>query len=186
MKLENWKELSAELMLAGVRTVEATYSGAGDEGYIDECVLYGEDREVLGSGSERVFNGEGDLTNEVMGFVDQVIDASGHAGYENNEGGGGNLLIDLSSGVVRLHHYDFVEEQVDDDKAWGPDGIEIELPHRQYASIKLGYKAEVDAKQAAELTRRVLAFADDLEEIRLATVQFTGDEVFEEATGGSE
>ena len=41
----------------------------------------------------------------------EVIALAGHSGWENNEGGGGNFILDKSEKKIFLEHYDNIVEQ---------------------------------------------------------------------------
>jgi hypothetical protein len=51
------------------------------------------------------------VEDAISEFTDELINKHGHAGYENNDGGGGELIISVESGNVELNHYDNIVQQ---------------------------------------------------------------------------
>ena len=47
-------------------------------------------------------------------FCDQLICLHGHRGYENNEGGGGEVTILVETGMYVHDHHDYIVETIDD------------------------------------------------------------------------
>lgn len=92
----------------GVATIDAEYSGAGDEGWIEFVNCYNADGQVLGSATERSLTSSSDLADIAMAWIDSVIDRM-VGGYENNEGGGGQVLINIGEGVAQFDHYSYGE-----------------------------------------------------------------------------
>ena len=115
----------------GITQAVVTYDGEGDSGGIEDVQIEGgEDAadetlrlvRVVGSyrfdndcGAEyitQLFEGlESDFEDAISGFADDLIDHAGHGGYENNEGGYGEVTIvapddDNPEGLITVDHND--------------------------------------------------------------------------------
>ena len=83
---------------------EITFSGSGDSGWIDdigipddpECVL-----DLFIGYDSHVEHFEG-LHKILDAFAYEVIDESGHLGWENNDGGWGTIHFDPTAGTIKL------------------------------------------------------------------------------------
>lgn len=56
------------------------------------------------------------LKDALDAFCEDYIGATGHDGYENDEGGQGHLLIDVAAATFKLHHEDNYMETNDYDE----------------------------------------------------------------------
>jgi hypothetical protein len=74
----------------GVKKVDVSYSGSGDEGYINGVVFTPE----LGEGTR--FN-----TSEFEGILYDYLDPAHVGDWVNNEGGFGEISIDLETGKTK-------------------------------------------------------------------------------------
>jgi hypothetical protein len=77
--------------------LELNYDGGGDSGQIND---YGSSE----SGSVRV--------NQDIEYVGYEIIDLYHSGWENNEGGDGNIFFDFENQTVSLNHIDYGEDSV--------------------------------------------------------------------------
>ena len=113
------RELCAALEAASVATVVAEYYGDGDSGNTQEAVAYAEDDnaatplsgELQPPLDNTVIPLSGELQSRLDDFVDRVISTNA-SGYENHDGGGGSVTIDVASQEIIMEHYDNVVEQV--------------------------------------------------------------------------
>jgi hypothetical protein len=92
-----------ELSRHGVMSVTVTYDGEGDSGQIHEIT------------ASNAITDLADLPHAVQQQVEEfawaVLDVY-HSGYENNDGGFGQLTIDVTSRSAELDHNDRVVESV--------------------------------------------------------------------------
>jgi hypothetical protein len=51
------------------------------------------------------------FSEAIEDLCEALISLTGHDGYENNEGGGGTLTLDVEQGRYVLEHYDVYEER---------------------------------------------------------------------------
>jgi hypothetical protein len=93
--------------------VEADYDGEGDEGQIQDINAFkADDTTVDLSKTGRLSFGEDqDLRtyNNLREFVDEFpweVLSAHHEGFEDNDGGFGNVVIDVNEGIARLEHQD--------------------------------------------------------------------------------
>lgn len=90
--------LLRRLRMAGVRTLFGSYDGYGDSGNYEEISL--DNGRVIPSG---------DLVETLGDFVWDVAYFH-HSGFENNEGGYGELTWDIEADSITLDHADrFIE-----------------------------------------------------------------------------
>ncbi len=98
--LKDWFNQNREsLRAAGVSTITAAYSGAGDEGQFDDVTVEPE-------GAYRV-------PGEIQALLEDVVDSTARPGYENGDGGGGSIVLDVESGKIRHTSYDYYTERTD-------------------------------------------------------------------------
>lgn len=91
-------ELRKELVALGVATANIFYNGGGDEGNVEEIRLSAESEPDL---SHDLYEKLSEWAWEfVIGF---------HSGFENNEGGFGNITWDMTTGAITLDHNDYIE-----------------------------------------------------------------------------
>lgn len=123
----NLATLVAALAPLGCTQVDVEYSGSGDSG--DQCdvtflppdIDVDDAMQVKGqtvashysSGAWEYSIVESDVSlSDLAGSVcDACIDATGHDGYQNGEGGGGSLTINMQTGRIQFEHYDNVVTQ---------------------------------------------------------------------------
>jgi hypothetical protein len=123
----NKQVLLEALRSIGVKQVTVTYSGCGDSGQIDDVEAQPEaapltpvqvelaKREanwdaISGKWLEALVLRPLDLPTALADFCDAAVEATGHEGYQNHDGGQGTLTIDVDEGVVTLEHTDFYTE----------------------------------------------------------------------------
>ena len=127
---EEAKSLLALLGRLGLASATVQYSGSGDSGdaeYVEWTPVDGGTEEnakeyrqivtrptshfdeALGgwvAGSEETSI---DLEQLLLNFTNRVVEHY-HSGYENNDGGSGNIHFDTIAGTVELHHEDYYTE----------------------------------------------------------------------------
>lgn len=115
--------LLAQTMAAhSIGSIKVTYSGAGDEGNIDETEFLDASGETLEMSEEQddvevslICERTGkpgepmDLESAAEVLYEQVMSDAGHDGYHNGEGGFGNFTIN-ADGTFELDHNDYVIE----------------------------------------------------------------------------
>lgn len=109
------------LKAADIMKATASYEGGGDSGGVESVYFepalqgdktvhlkYVESQWKEGEGYSTVVN-EKDFTFEkaLEHFAYDAINRSGHGGWENNEGGRGELTFDVEAGSVKLEHTDY-------------------------------------------------------------------------------
>jgi hypothetical protein len=80
--------LLPKLLEAGVDQVICKYEGEGDSGGISELDLYANEVNVTNDEAPRT------LLNELTLLMDEIISIK-HGGYENNDGGNGEIIWSL-------------------------------------------------------------------------------------------
>lgn len=115
----NKKVILDVLRSLGVTSATVTYEGSGDSGGV-ESIEYQPDIDVKVTNVkaallsiQRFYSRpkievaviQGDVDFILSTFCDDVIAACGYAGYENNEGGGGTLTLDVQGETVQLEQY---------------------------------------------------------------------------------
>jgi hypothetical protein len=120
------------LELTAWATVSVTYNGSGDDGCTEDPVVKdsdgkeieikdieinypGERSEWSESGkcwieSERIETMS--LSDALIEFTNDWVDRAGHSGYQNNEGGYGEITITRDGMKFELNHYDNVIETI--------------------------------------------------------------------------
>lgn len=98
-------EIIEQLEDAGVTRVVANYAGSGDEGWIEDVLLYrGEEQvEEAHYGSFNYGQGGTDLTGSVQDWVHAELDRKA-GGWENNEGAQGTITLDVKAREVEVDH----------------------------------------------------------------------------------
>lgn len=102
----------------GVTSVTVVYEGSGDSGGIEDFSILPEgispEKEII------VWNAVwgNDVPEEKRLNIKEVIENSSmaivafdHGGWENNEGGGGEVTWDVATRAISLEHYDYVVER---------------------------------------------------------------------------
>jgi hypothetical protein len=114
----------------GIANVEVTYYGEGDCGDVDEIYFRGpndsdhEHTNVAGTVVQKnvksLWNEEtkkwdqeivettSSIEDAISDMCFEVIDMSGHSGWENGNGGGGKLIFNVAKEELELAHYDTV------------------------------------------------------------------------------
>ena len=80
----------------GATHVSVSYSGYGDSGQIEDVVVHKDDELVT-------------IPDDIFHRLSEAawaIIALDHSGFENNEGGGGEITWDVTAGKIHLSHYD--------------------------------------------------------------------------------
>jgi hypothetical protein len=86
-----------------VARIVVRYSGSGDEGYVDEIIGFGS----LDADAEKTeFNDE-----HLKNLIDEVFCHVTPDGFENNEGGDGEIHIYPAIQKMIVHHYENVIHQ---------------------------------------------------------------------------
>lgn len=91
----------------GVVRCFLTYSGSGDEGYVDDCVAvnatYDPNMAIRESQTVKLDNDfEGEIKDWVMDLSEQE-----HGGWWNDDGGRGEVTIIVNASRVEWEHYDY-------------------------------------------------------------------------------
>lgn len=121
----------AALNAAGHERVLIRYSGYGDSGEVNEVEFDGDPSSMprikfMGRAYEQDESGQWQVVPRELeeSFEDalqtllwRVVDASGHANFENNEGGDGCMTVQ-ASGRVLLEHSDNIERGDSDEYSW--------------------------------------------------------------------
>ena len=89
----------------GIATVTAVYDGEGDSGQIDSITAHGAD------GTERPLEGDILVGDQPPEAIHEALDAffwdcltAYHDGFENNDGGYGEITIDVATASVTIEH----------------------------------------------------------------------------------
>ncbi|UTS82732.1 DUF6878 family protein [Phaeobacter piscinae] len=98
---ETRAKLREEIKALGVKEVDISYHGGGDEGNIEDAVFSISDTSKL--------KVPYDLTRRFSDWAWDFI-CGYHGGFENNEGGFGTLTWDIASGAITLDHNDYIQE----------------------------------------------------------------------------
>lgn len=108
----------AALKASGITSATISYSGEGDSGGVYEHaftpdtspnevtmrVIQGTfiDKKWTYASVDKVM----EMTEALETLLDDALEYHDHSGYENGDGGGGELTIDVSVGTFTLAHYD--------------------------------------------------------------------------------
>lgn len=110
---EDRATVMAALKACGITKVVMRYDGYGDSGGVEECVVEG------GQGQESLTTpiqttlvdwSSGEKTihavtlRDVLGTLAMQYVAADHAGWENNEGGSGNVAFDPVADTITVSH----------------------------------------------------------------------------------
>lgn len=97
----------------GVTSVSVDYSGSGDSGGIDGVVFMKEDKIFdamdLYKDAGHTDDSPQDLENAVSDLAMGLVEHQ-HGGWENNNGGGGEVIFDVQNERVEVNHYDWYME----------------------------------------------------------------------------
>jgi hypothetical protein len=124
------------LSVHGITEVTATYAGSGDSGDTFDVGVSPSGAELpTGTVCLWRMGYGGEVEPEAMPYeaaveylTDLAIDVTGHSGYENNSGGGGDFVVDVRASAARLDHYDIVEAHEDHSTTFSGDA-EIVAQH---------------------------------------------------------
>lgn len=121
---ENNERIITALRKAGVDCVSANYSGYGDSGQFEDVSLEGGSPEGIRISLQEVrheYDGDtktythwlSEGCSELQSAVESLLYGwveREHGGYENNEGGAGQIDIDVTTGEVKWSHDDYYQE----------------------------------------------------------------------------
>ena len=107
---------------AGVTKATVEFSGSGDSGQLDGTVFEPEAQDFpaidvtlrstsMYGGGEETFTSVDDLIDNL---TFQVIDATGHSGYENNDGASGTTTFDIEAGTIEFSIDSYFTESTND------------------------------------------------------------------------
>ncbi len=101
--LKRWVQANrAELLSGGIATIVAFYSGEGDEGCLDDYLeLQDKDGTSL----------ESETPEGLHELLEALHDDVAPAGYQDNEGGGGEFRLDVETGAITHEAYYLVVER---------------------------------------------------------------------------
>jgi hypothetical protein len=142
----------AALEAGGITSVEASYSGSGDDGSMNDTVFFKDLDQIslpkLASETFKTlsyaalaskpvvtdqtaalhvkggiyFKTVGTLDDAIEDLTFALIDAGGHSGWENNEGGEGTVIFDVAKKTVCLDHSDFYIKSEQTSTSWAANG----------------------------------------------------------------
>jgi hypothetical protein len=96
--MENREELLARLKELDITQVRASYSGSGDEGFIDQIEF---------TPYEPAMAMRRDLDDF---FWEEVIGATWHEGFHNGDGGYGTITWDIAADKIVLQHNAYISD----------------------------------------------------------------------------
>lgn len=105
------KQYCKELHVKGWKKITVNYSGAGDSCDEFEATIYNEEGEMPLK----------NVDNMPAGFMEKVEDAIWNllpSGFENNEGGTGNVKINIKTGKITVEHDQYYTEAVSSKKVY--------------------------------------------------------------------
>jgi len=102
-------EFIPTLKRLGIAKLEASYSGSGDEGCIDE---------ILCANAAGRLVAQDDMPKTLMANLEGALFEFLPAGFEINAGGQGTLSVDVQNGKVLLEHYDNIETTEESTREW--------------------------------------------------------------------
>jgi len=101
-QLKQWLAKEKQtLAAAGVTTIVGEYSGSGDEGNFNGVFVVGPNG----------FPAKYELPEKIEELIEQVTDIVASPGYENNDGGGGSITLNVETGTIVHESYDLVVER---------------------------------------------------------------------------
>lgn len=107
-RLKAWLvEDREKLLVANVSQIVATYSGSGDEGMYEGIHIIDEQGHPV----------EYSFPEGVETLIETAIDTLAPYGYENNEGGGGEVRLSPSSGMISHQSY-FVTTEYNNEETY--------------------------------------------------------------------
>jgi hypothetical protein len=99
---DEFKELLAVFKQHGIVEAEASYSGGGDEGYTDFSHFWAESGRYNGNIEDKIVRQFEDFAFKISAIND--------GGWWNNDGGRGEVYIDVEAGAIRIEHSNFYTE----------------------------------------------------------------------------
>lgn len=122
----NKKSLLDALKRAGAVRATVGYSGGGDEGFANEAAGFGADSTPVdlsdslsvfiehshflnGQWQSAVVQEERPLDDALSDFAMEAVEGR-HGGWENGDGGAGEVVFDCASEQVRIEHNDYYTE----------------------------------------------------------------------------
>ena len=107
-QLKQWlSENRQALETAGVAVIEGTYLGDGDEGHFQEI-------DVIDSQGLHI---DFDLPEKIADLIESLADELAPPGYEDGDGGGGEVRLNVNTGSITHESYYLVFER-------SPQGLE--------------------------------------------------------------
>lgn len=114
--LNKLKTTSAELYAKGITSFSCEYSGEGDSG--DMHYTYYEKNPAFGDKKA------GDIPEDVMTDLRELAWKFVPDGFENNDGGFGEIVIDFATSTIKTRHSDRIVEVETNEKEFNFDGEE--------------------------------------------------------------
>ncbi len=132
----NKKTVCTDLQAAGVDSVFVTYAGHGDSGGIDGVTYYDEQEHQVveqnikskrvqflelhcawqeGERKVSVETREKNLHEAVVDLCYAAIEVAGFDGYENDDGGEGQITIKVKSQEININHRKYITDVLCDD-----------------------------------------------------------------------
>ena len=101
-QLKQWlSEKRQALETAGVAVIEGTYRGDGDEGHFEGI-------DVIDSQGLPI---EFDLPKKIADLIESLADQLAPPGYEDGDGGGGEVRLNVNTGSITHESYYLVFER---------------------------------------------------------------------------
>ena len=97
------KALFAKYVALGYTTLNIEYSGSGDSGQLESIGMDDAQKGDRWSWMKQV-ELTGNESNLAENRAWDIIEKTGISGYENNEGGQGNIFVNLTTGEVEIEH----------------------------------------------------------------------------------
>jgi len=114
----NREVIFAALEARGITSVTVLYEGSGDSGGIEDlspmptnASLEGDVTVLRNSWEKAELVSEAVPLRELLEDTAMQIVSFDHGGWENNEGGGGEVTWDVAEKTVTLEHYDYFVER---------------------------------------------------------------------------
>jgi hypothetical protein len=104
-------EIYPRLQAVGVSTIEAYYSGGGDDG----CV---EDIELKGTDGNKIELDAQIFSEKLRELIDEFICSFLPRGWEINEGSSGNVVLNLTTRTLSFDHNYYVERNESWEEKW--------------------------------------------------------------------
>jgi hypothetical protein len=101
---EELKRIGGELFLEGVATVVAAYDGQDDSGDMESVLYYASDETCIDEPKKAIVAHEEELKTALWHFIP--------SGFENNEGGYGEVTFKIADNKITCEHNQRIEEIV--------------------------------------------------------------------------